>query len=128
MAVKTYRATAKGYIDGRVIEEDEVFRAEFKTLVRDDKGAIKRDDDGEAVFEPAKEPPSWAEEIPAKDAKRLEAAQEASDPNRFDDPNLTAMSKSALQAYAAERNVPFDASTSKDDLIAAIRAAAELAT
>jgi hypothetical protein len=130
MAVKNYRATAKGYVDGRVIEEDEVFATEFKQIAREpaktDKngrpvaGAIKRNKDGSPVME-AGDAPSWAVEIDKAEAM----AQAAADPNNTDDPNLDAMSKEALQAYAAERNVVFQASTNKADLITAIKAAAD---
>lgn len=120
MAVKTYRATAKGYVDGRVIEEGEVFTTEFVELVRDDKGAIKRDKDGKAETKSA-DAPSWAVEVSKKEAM----AQAAADPDNTDDPNLQEMDKAALQAYAAERNVQFTAGTSKADLITAIQAAAD---
>lgn len=124
MAVKTYRATAKGYIDGRVIAEGEVFTTEFKEVVRNDKGEIERAADGTAKFKPAKSPPSWAK-LAGKDSELERMVSDAADPQQFEDPNLEEMDKSALQAMAAERNVQFTAKTSEDDLRTAIRAAAD---
>lgn len=126
MATKTYRALRQGYVDGRVIDEGEVFTTESVEIVREEPegdkkiGAIVRNKDGTAKTKPA-DAPSWAVEISQKEA----IAQAAADPDNTDDPNFDAMSKSALQAYAAERNVVFTASTSKEDLITAIKAAAD---
>lgn len=136
MAVKQYRALRTGYVDGRVINEGEVFATEFKELIRDDSKPavhqgvkdpqggwtvepvfpIKRDSKGEAVTK-AGETPTWAEEITSKEAD----AQSAAD-GSFSDPDLNAMDVSALKAYAATLNVPFDKGSTKADLIAAIGA------
>lgn len=136
MAVKQYRALRTGYVDGRVIAEGEVFSTEFKELVRDEaktpvhagvKGAngdwsvppvypIKRDSKGEAVTKDGATP-TWAEEIGAKEFD----AQSAAD-GEFSDPDLNAMDVSALKAYAATLNVPFEQGSKKADLIAAIGA------
>lgn len=137
MAVKQYIAIADGYVDGRVIKAGQAFSADFRELVRDEDARptvpgkkdiagnvtrpavfpIKRDDNGNPVTKDA-EPPSWARYA---DKKEYIAAQ-ASD-NQVTDPNFDAMGVEALQAYAAERNVPFEKSTKKADLITAIKAA-----
>lgn len=129
MAVKTYRALRTGYVDGRVIEEGEVFTTEFKELVREDPDPenpkavrpIKRDTNAVAITKEGK-CPSWAVELGKDGQAALNADVAASD--RFPDPDFEAMDKAALQAYAAERNVPFQANTNKADLITAIKAAA----
>lgn len=126
MAAKTYRALRTGYVDGRIIAEGEVFTTEFKELVREDADpanpkavrAIKRDEDGNAVTKAGK-CPTWAVEVKAGTANAAVAAS-----GQFPDPDFEAMDKAALQAYAAERNVPFQANTNKADLITAIKAAA----
>lgn len=123
-----YIATAKGYYGGKVIQEGEAFVADFREIVRKphklnkdgtrikEIGDIQRDGDdpvrGKLLV------PSWAR--PA-DQKEFDAALAADE--TVTDPNLEAMDKAALQAYAAERNVPFQANTSKADLITAIKAA-----
>lgn len=129
-----YIATAKGYYGGKVIEEGEAFVADFREIVRKphtfakDKGGNFTDkikEVGDIVRDKSEEPvrgklkvPSWAR--PA-DQKEFDAAQAADE--TVTDPNFEEMDKAALQAYAAERNVPFQASTSKADLITAIKAA-----
>jgi hypothetical protein len=125
MAAKTYRATAPGYIDGRVIAEGEVFTTEFKEIVRDGKGAIERNKDGSAVTRPAKSLPTWVE-LAGKESSLERMVADAADPAEPGDPNLEEMDKAALQAMAAERNVQFTARTSEADLRTAIRAAADL--
>lgn len=125
MAVKKYIAIADGYTDGRVIKAGEAFQTNFQEVVREEsakgpKGipAIKRNKDGSPVMRDAKEPPLWARY--ADEAEYL-AAQAAD--NQVTDPNFDEMTKEALQAYAAERSVPFTAATNKADLITAIKAA-----
>lgn len=131
MAVKTYRALRKGYVDGRVIDEGEVFTTEFLEVQREPStqkngkpvpGAIKRDKDGNAVMKPAKAP-SWAEEVKGKESEVERMVADASDDNTSQDPNLEEMDKAALQALAAEKHIQFTKSTSEDDLRTAIRAA-----
>jgi hypothetical protein len=136
MAVKQYRALKKGYINGRVIDEGDVFSHEFLDLVRDESKApvhagvknalgewtvapvypIKRDKKGEAVTKVGAAP-TWAEEISPKEADAQSAAN-----GEFADPNLEAMDDAALQALAATLKVPFDKKSTRDDLIAAIGA------
>lgn len=130
MAVKTYRALRTGYVDGRIIEEGEVFATEFKEVVREDADPknpkavrpIKRNKDGTAITK-AGDCPSWAVELGKDGQAALNASVAAS--SDFPDPDFEAMDKAALQAYAAERNVPFQANTSKADLITSIKAAAQ---
>lgn len=142
MAAKQYRALRAGYVDGRVVNEGEVFVTEFKELVRDEsktpvhagvRGAngdfsvapvfpIKRDKDGNAVTK-AGETPSWAEEISAKEAN----AQAAAD-GVFEDPQFESMSKDALVAYCATNNIPHDPKGSKADLVAAAHAQTDYRT
>jgi hypothetical protein len=80
-------------------------------------GTIKRDKKGEVVTKDA-QAPSWARL--ADEAEFL--ASQAAD-SQVEDPNFEEMKDAALQAYAAERGVPFTAKTSRDDLITAIKAA-----
>jgi hypothetical protein len=139
MATKTYRALRKGYIDGRLIKEGEVFQYEFKEVAREDPspaalkrweanggarpvGAIKRDKNGDAVMVPAKNPPSWAELV-GKQSEVEKMVADVRDDNTSQDPNFDAMDDAALQAYAAERHIQFTKKTSRDDLITAIKAA-----
>lgn len=131
-----YIAIADGYYDGRVIKAGEAFVADFREIVRDEDAnalvppkkspegkpitngvyPIKRDKDGNAVRGKIKVP-TWAE--PA-DAKEFAAAMAAD--TLVTDPNLEAMALPGLQAYAAERGVPFEG-LKKADLITAIKAA-----
>ena len=139
MAAKTYRALRKGYIDGRLIKEGEVFTAEFKEISREEPdkaalkrwedkggprpvGAIKRDKNGDAVMVAAKNPPSWAELV-GKQSEVEKMVADVQDDNTSQDPNLEEMDKAALQALAAEKHIQFTKSTSEADLRTAIRAA-----
>lgn len=76
---------------------------------------------GEIV--PAKVPVSdeWMEKIKGGKAEREAAAAEAQQPLK-DDPDLTQLSKPALEALATEAGVTSVKGLSKDDLIAAINA------
>lgn len=136
MAVKKYIATADGYVDGRVIKAGEAFEADFREVVRDEKATptvtqkkdiagnvtrpavypIKRDKDGNAVTKDAK-PPSWARLADDKEHAAQEAAQ-----GDFADPVFEDMTKDALIAYCASKNIPFDAKMSKAELVAACHA------
>lgn len=137
MALKTYRALAKGYVDGKVVGPDidgGVFTTDFRELVREEPktdrekkdpffiGAIKRNKDGTPVTKDG-DAPSWAEELSAKEAKAVAAAGDD-----FADPVFEDMSKSALQAYCASNNIPFDANASKADLVAACHAQTDYRT
>lgn len=84
MAVKKYRALEKGYVNGRIIREGEVFSHEFTKLERDDKGEIVRNQDKTAKTTTKDAEPSWVEEISDKEfkadkaeAKTAEAKAEA---------------------------------------------------
>ncbi len=96
---KTYRATAKGYADGRIVEEGEVFTTAAP------KG-------------------KWME--PVKGSGGGYGVQEAADDAQAphpDDTNFEGMDEAALQAMAAERGVTQPGELSKKDLITAIKAA-----
>jgi len=75
MAAKTYKAIAKGYVDGRVIKEGEIFTHEFTAVEREEKkpgelaGKVKRDANGEAIVKPC-DPPLWVEEVEASQEKK----------------------------------------------------------
>lgn len=128
-----YLAIADGYANGKVIKAGEAFVADFREIkrkphtfhrARDGEltdrvktvGDIERDKNGNALYGKIVVP-TWAE--PADD-KEFAAALAAD--NQIDDPNLEAMALPGLQAYAAERGVPFDG-LSKKDLVTAIKAA-----
>lgn len=142
MAVKTYRALAKGYVDGTVYAEGEVFTTEFREVVREDPparemklfeegkgkrpvGPPKKDKDGNVLTVAAKSPPSWAEEVKGKQSALEQAVAGAQDDNTSQDPNLEEMDRGALEAFAAERHIQFTKKLSDDDLRTAIRAAAD---
>src|SRR5690349_5902874 len=72
---KQYRALARGYVDGRIVEQGEVF------ATAETKG-------------------SWMEEIGAKKRSRLEEAVDDTMATKKDDPDLTTFSLEALQAEA----------------------------
>lgn len=95
----THRATERGYAHGQLIEI--------------------------GGFVPADTPvsESWMEPLAAKDRKLAKAVQEAQDESPKD-VDLTKLSKSALEAMAAERGVNV-AGLSKEDLITAIKAERE---
>lgn len=93
---KTYRAIARGYADGRVIEAGEVF------TTRADKGA-------------------WMEEVEGKQSALERAVDDAQSPIS-DDPDLTTFSKAALEARALELGLTNAKGLSKEDLIQVIQA------
>lgn len=127
MALKKYIALADGYVDGKVRKAGEAFETDFREVVREKPteregkpnlpGAIKRDKKGEVVTKDAAAP-TWVRL--ADEAEYL--ASLAAD-GQVDDPNFEEMDDAALQAYAAERGVPFTAKTKRDDLITGIKAA-----
>ncbi len=138
MAAKQYIATAKGYVDGRVIQVGEAFTYDFRELVRDEsakplqlgrKGKdgewerapvypIKRDKEGNAVFK-AGEAPSWAEEATKQDY----AAAVASDKDASrDDVNLSELSVTELRAHAVGLPIDVTGLKTKEELLAAIAA------
>lgn len=96
---KTYRAIARGYVDGRIVEPGEVFTT--------------RADEGE-----------WMEPVEGSGTKS--AAERAVDDTQSpisDDPDLTTFSKAALEAKALDLGLTSAKGLSKDDLIQAIQAA-----
>lgn len=96
---KTYRATDRGYIDGRIVEPGEVFATKM------DKG-------------------SWME--PAKKGELdygIEAAVDEAQYAKKADVDYEGMSEDALQALAALVGVTKPGELGKDELIAAIKAA-----
>lgn len=95
---KTYRATERGYADGRVIEDGEVF------TTRVDKG-------------------SWMDPVKGSQKYGVEAAVDEAQYARKVDVNYENMDEPALQALAALVGVGDPGSLKKPDLIAAIRAA-----
>lgn len=97
---KMYRATARGYVDGAIREAGDVFATKM------DKG-------------------SWMEPLKAetgKGARRAAAVSDTMAPLK-DDPDLTTFSPEALEAEALRLGLTDATGLSKDDLIAAIRAA-----
>lgn len=101
----THRATQRGYAipenteAGILVEEGEIVPADV--AVSDE----------------------WMEPIAAKDRRLARAVEEAQDESPKD-ADLTALSKSALQAMAAERGINVKG-LSSEDLITAIRAERE---
>lgn len=99
----THRATERGYAEGQLIEEGDIIPAGVVIADADDDGG-------------------WMEKI--KGNKDLAAAvEEALDPHPKD-VDMTALSKPALEAMAAERGINAGG-LSKADLITAIAAARE---
>ena len=97
---KTYRATERGYADGRIIEADEVF------TTRAPKG-------------------SWMEPVKGAGSAAERAVEDAQKP-RSDDPDLTKLAKPALQAIATERGVTNVEGLTRENLIAAIKASYDM--
>jgi hypothetical protein len=97
---KEYVATDRGYADGRIIEPGERF------ATKADQG-------------------SWMEPVKKASAKqgRLERAVSDTQSPISDDADLTTFSVEALQAHALSLGLTNATGLSKDDLIAAIRAA-----
>lgn len=96
----SHRATERGYGMGQLIEPGCIVPA------------------GVPVSE------SWMDEIEPKDRK-LAAAVEDAQKRSKDDPDLTKLSKPALEALATERGVTDVSGLTRENLIAAIKAAAE---
>lgn len=97
---KTYRASERGYVDGRIVEGGEVFTTTAP------KG-------------------EWMDEAGGKGQpgeKLARAVEEAQDP-RNDDPSLESLSKAALNAKALDHGITDPGKLSKKDLITAIKAA-----
>lgn len=94
---KMYRAVARGYVDGMIREQGEVF------ATADTKG-------------------SWMEELKGKQSRVSEAVDDTL-ASKKDDPDLTTFSEEALQAEALRLGLTDASGLDKDDLIAAIRAA-----
>lgn len=96
---KTYRATDRGYADGRVIEPGEVFTTKI------DKG-------------------SWMEPVKKSElAYGVDAAVDEAGYGKKADVDYEGMGEPALQALAALVGVTKPGELSKDELITAIRAA-----
>ena len=100
-APKTYRALARGYVNGTIVDAGDVFSTNMP------KG-------------------SWMEEIgksgSAKDARLADAVDDTQSPLN-DDPSLETFSLEALQAEALRLGLTDASGLDKDDLITAIRAA-----
>lgn len=94
---KAYRATDRGYANGRVIEPGEVF------TTRAAQG-------------------SWMEPLKGSRSYDVEEAVDDALAPHPDDPDLEGMSKAALEALAADAGVSQPGKLGKDDLITAIRA------
>ncbi len=95
---KEYRATARGYVDGVVREPGDIF------ATREPQG-------------------SWMESLKGKGQTARERAVDDTMASRSDDPDLSTFSIEALQAEALRFGLTNAKGLSKDDLIAAIRAA-----
>lgn len=95
---KQYRATARGYAEGRIIEAGETF------TTKADKG-------------------SWMEPLGKDTRSARERAVDDTLSPISDDPDLTTFSKEALEAEALRYGLTNAKGLSKDDLIAAIKAA-----
>lgn len=97
-APKTYRALSRGYADGRIIEAGQVFSTKI--------------DQGE-----------WMEPVKGETKSARERAVDDTQSLISDDPALDTFSKSALEAEALRLGLTNAKGLSKDDLIAAIKAA-----
>lgn len=96
-----YRALARGYVDGDIKDEGDVFATTA------DQG-------------------SWMEKLGKGDADdALDNAVSDTQSKIKDDPDLTTFSKQALEARALELGLTSAKGLDKDDLIAAIRAASD---
>ena len=121
MASKKYIATAKGYVDGRIIQEGEAFEHEFVEIVREGKPGvgnvvpIKRDEKGNAITKPCA-PPSWARPADGVEFVVAKAAD-----GKTEDLNFEAMSVAELKAYAASKGIDVTPLKAKDDIIKGIK-------
>jgi hypothetical protein len=99
-APKMYRATARGYINGTIVDAGDVFATNME------KG-------------------SWMDPVGKNSATddRLASAVDDTQSPLNDDPDLTTFSKQALEAEALRLGLTDAKGLSKDDLITAIRAA-----
>lgn len=97
---KAYRALARGYVDGTIIEEGEVF------VTKADKG-------------------SWMEPLRKSKQTAVERAVDDTISPLKDGPDLTTFSKEALEAEALRLGLTNAKGLDKDDLITAITAAYE---
>lgn len=62
MSIKTYIANQRGQApNGAIVEEGQKFTADFREIVRDDKGAPVIED-GKVKTKSASKEPSWADE------------------------------------------------------------------
>lgn len=96
---KTYRALERGYVDGKIVEEGEVFATKV------DKGL-------------------WMEEVkPGSNKYGVEMASDEAGYGKKADVDYEGMSEAALQALAALVGVTKPGELGKDDLITAIKAA-----
>ena len=95
---KTYRALARGYADGMIREEGEVF------ATRADKGL-------------------WMEEIKSGKQSARQRAVDDTRASMSDDPDLTTFSKEALEAKALDLGLTNAKGLSKEDIIQAIQSA-----
>lgn len=111
--VNTHRATQRGYAVPQPTEADP------------SPGGVLVGPDEETAIVPAGVPVSenWMEPIASKDRRMAQAVEEALDEHPKD-ADLTALSKSALEAMAAERGINVKG-LSKEELITAIRAERE---
>jgi hypothetical protein len=99
-APKMYRATARGYINGTIVDAGDVFATNME------KG-------------------SWMEPVGKNSSTDDDLAAAVSDTQSplNDDPSLETFSKAALEAEALRLGLTSAKGLSKDDLITAIRAA-----
>lgn len=97
---KTYRALERGYVDGRIVEEGEVF------TTKADKGL-------------------WMADVKKSDANSygVDAAVDEAGYGKKADVDYEGMSEAALQALAALVGVTKPGELGKDELITAIKAA-----
>lgn len=96
---KTYRALARGYVNGTIVDAGDIFSTNMP------KG-------------------SWMEEVgKGKTSDRLADAVDDTQSPLNDDPALETFSKAALEAEALRLGLTDAKGLSKDDLIVAIRAA-----
>lgn len=96
----SHKAIARGYAGGNIIEAGQIVPPDVP--VSDE----------------------WMEPVKGKSTAAERAIEDVSK-DRKDDPDLTSLSKAALEAMAVERGVTSVKGLSKDDLIAAIQASDE---
>lgn len=97
---KQYRATARGYVDGRIVEAGELFTT-------------------------AEPEGSWMEPVKngTSSSERLQRAVDDTLSPMSDDPDLSTFSKAALEAKALDLGLTNASGLTKEDLIQAIQSA-----